>query len=116
MEYGRALGGIAGAGIGMEQRNAYAPEATQLRDNIGGVANDLQAELERLQQLYVALERIADHVDGPVPQQAGGDKVSQLDAPAHSLLDNMRRKQRVAQVTITRCEQAAHRIANALGV
>jgi hypothetical protein len=114
MEYGMARGAIAG--VGMEARNAYAGEATPIRDNIGGVANDLQAELERLQGLHVMLERIADHVDGPVPQQSGTDKVSQLDAPSHSLLDSMRRKQRAAQVTITRCEQAAQRIAVSLGV
>jgi hypothetical protein len=108
-------GMVAGANVGMAQRNTYQPEPSPIRDTIGGVANDLDGELQRLQMLHTALEQIAERLDGPVPQQSGAD-VAKLDAPAHSLLDSMRRKQRSAQLTISRCEAAVSRIANALGM
>ena len=107
-------GAIAGA-AGMEQRNSYAPDACAARDTFSNVANDMENEAERLQKLYGMLEMIADRVDGTLPQQSM-DGAKGLDTPPHSLLDNMRRKQRAISMTISRCETAAHRIAIALGL
>jgi hypothetical protein len=102
------------AGIGMEQRGAYAPEAAQQRDTFGNVANDMETASERLQKLSAMLDAMADRISGPVPQQVGADSIK-TDSPAHSLLDGMRRKQRSIGFSISRCEAAAERIANAMG-
>jgi hypothetical protein len=101
--------------IGVGIPGAYAATPAPERDTLGSVANDMDTESERLQKLFGMLERIADHVDGVAPQQVDGN-VTKMDTPPHSLLDTMRRRQRVIGLTISRCETAANRITGALGI
>jgi hypothetical protein len=83
------------------------------RETINGVVTYFDRDIERLAKLLTVIEHVGDHLEGGRKE---ADATATLDTPAHSLLDNIQRKQRAISNLIGRCEDAAVRINNALGI
>lgn len=103
------IGGMAAANLQQAVSNLAPPTK---RDTLQAAIADFQGQIERVTKLSQQLDAIADRLEGARPTGVMGND---LDAPPHPIIDDLRRKQRALNMLIASCEDAASRIANAVG-
>lgn len=95
---------------------AYTETATPVaRETIISAVEMFERDIERLAKLQEVIERIGEHLEGALPQ-AASNTVAKLEQPAHSILDNLLKKHNSMSALLGRCEDAASRVTNAIGL
>lgn len=82
-------------------------------DTVNTVVSEFDRSLERAAKILASLRHLGDLVDGAKPQAAA--EVSKLDTPPHSLIDNLRRKERALSGLMSQCEDAVQRLSQSIG-
>jgi hypothetical protein len=83
------------------------------RETIASIFTDIDNHLDRLAKVSMLISQIADGIGGPVPQEALKD--APPDGPPRSLIDMVRRKQRILNRLVSDCERGLTRIQQHIG-